>query len=347
MRRNTFAALLVLCGLILSLASCGFLGELFATEFRGDIDVATVTKAGTYNVTAGFYVNDVWTIEAGSTFIMDPDTWIDVSSSGKIVAVGTSSKPIVFKSSKSVPARGDWNGVSDDGNGSSYVYCIFSDADTGLDINGSLARVENCTFRNDTEGLDLYDAPSMGSLSSNQFESNVDPLIVCGKYDLDDTNTFRDNTHQYVTLDSGTVTATRSWGVLSVPLYIDAGFRVEAILTIAAGTTLSMGPDTWIDVESSGSLRAVGTEAAPISFVSSKSTPAAGDWYGVTVDGNGSNLTWCTVSHAGTGVDLNSSSFTLEHSTLTGSATDLDYNDAGAWTLSGTNTVTLSSPDAP
>lgn len=338
MRRTNLATLVVSFGLTLSLVSCGFLGELFAKDFGGTIDAPTTTKAGTYTVTEGFYVNDVWTIEAGSTFIMDPDAWIEVSATGKIVAVGTSSKPIVFKSSKSVPARGDWNGVSDDGNGSSYVYCIFSDADTGLDINGSLARVENCTFRNDTEGLDLYDAPSMGSLSSNQFDANVDPLIVNGKYDLDDTNTFRDNTHQYVTLDSGTVTATRSWGVLSVPLYIDAGFRVEAILTIAAGTTLSMGPDTWIDVESSGSLKAVGTEAAPIRFTSSKPTPAAGDWYGITIDGNGCVLDYCVVRHADTGITINSADFNLTNSTLESNTVNYDSSGASGWTAGTGNT---------
>lgn len=338
MRRKNFAAFPVLCGLILSLASCGFLGEIFATEFGGDIDVATVTKAGTYNVTAGFYVNDVWTIEAGSTFIMAPDTWIDVSSTGKIVAVGTSSKPITFRSSNSVPAEGDWYGIEDDGNGSSYAYCAISHAGTGLDIDGSLASVTSCAFSDNTVGLDLHDALSMSALSSNVFSSNLDPLIVNGKYDLDDTNTFTGNTHQYVTLDSGTIATARSWGLVKVPLFVESGFYVEEVLTIAPGVRLSMGPDAWIDVASSGCLEAVGTEAAPISLTSSKPTPAAGDWYGITVDGNGCNLTWCVVKHADTGLDVNHDSLTLAYSTIADNTLDIDYRDTTSWAIAVTNT---------
>ncbi len=344
MRRTNLATLVVSFGLTLSLVSCGFLGELFAKDFGGTIDAPTTTKAGTYNVTAGFYVNDVWTIEAGSTFIMAPDTWIDVSSTGKIVAVGTSSKPITFRSSNSVPAEGDWYGIEDDGNGSSYAYCAISHAGTGLDIDGSLASVKNCSFSDNTAGLNLYDAPSMTALSANAFESNVDPLIVNGKYDLDDSNTFTGNTHQYVTVNSGNIQAARSWGLLKVPLFIEAGFYIESVLTITPGVRLSMGPDSWLEVSSGGSLKAIGTEAAQISFTSSKPTPAAGDWYGITVDGNGCNLTWCVVKHADTGVNLEVASFTLEHSTLSDSTTDLDYSGAGSWTPSGTNTITTQVP---
>jgi len=339
MRRNTFAALLVLRGLILSLASCGFLGELFATEFGGDIDVATVTKAGTYNVTAGFYVNDVWTIEAGSTFIMAPDAWIDVSSTGKIVAVGSSSKPITFKSSKSVPAKGDWYGIDDDGNGSRYEYCVISHADCGIDLGGSAASVKNSTFSANTVGLDFHTASSVSALSSNAFTGNTDPMIINGIIDLDDSNAFTSNTHQYVTCSEGGITADRSWALVQVPVYAQFGMTIEATLTLAPGMTVTVGADRGIDVATDGTLIAEGTADAHISFVSGIATPVAGDWYGIAIDGNGCVMDYCVVRHAGTGITINSADFILTNSTLESNTESYDASGASGWTPGVGNTI--------
>ena len=210
MKINKIVALGLVLAMVFGLTGCEFIGRLFAVEFGGDITSDTTTKAGIYTVTSGFTVSAKWTIEPGTTFIMDPDTDINVDESGLIIALGTAAKPITFTSSKSVPAKGDWYGIDDDGNGSKYVYCVIEHADKGLELDGSLYTVQNSTFNANTLGLDIGDALSMTALSSNIFTSNDDPMLINSNYNIDDTNTFTGNTNQSISHD-GDVNVARTW----------------------------------------------------------------------------------------------------------------------------------------
>lgn len=132
-------------------------------------------------------------------------------------------------------------------------------------------------------------------------------------------------------------------------------------LTIAAGTTIRfvpaentktdpefLSPLTEITVR--GTLRAMGTNAAPISFLADPSgTP--GSWAGIIVDGGMATLSHCTISDADTGLHLFSGSADLDNSVIKGNrygvtaqgsnsrirmtSSSIRENDYGQTTLSG------------
>ncbi|HOZ71613.1 MAG TPA: hypothetical protein PK179_03765 [Spirochaetales bacterium] len=287
----------------------------------------------------GLTIEAILTLAPGITVTVGADRGIYPSETGKILAVGTSDAIITFKSSNSVPAKGDWYGIDDDGNGSRYEYCVISHADCGIDLGGSAASVKNSTFSANTVGLDFHTASSVSALSSNAFTGNTDPMIINGVIDLDDSNAFTSNTHQYVTCSEGGITADRSWALVQVPVYAQFGMTIEATLTLAPGVTVTVGADRGIDVATDGTLIADGTADAHISFVSGIATPVAGDWYGIAIDGNGCVMDYCVVRHAGTGITINSADFILTNSTLESNTESYDASGASGWTPGVGNTI--------
>jgi hypothetical protein len=79
----------------------------------GDITADTRWEAKNTYVLKGavFVTAGTLTIEAGTTVKGDNGSSLAVSRGGKINAVGTVDKPIVFTSVKATPASGDWGGV--------------------------------------------------------------------------------------------------------------------------------------------------------------------------------------------------------------------------------------------
>ena len=97
----------------------------------------------------------------------------------------------------------------------------------------------------------------------------------------------------------GQVTAQNLSGNLTTDLRLQSGIEYTltgalfvksgATLTIDAGVTieaLAGGTDVYIIVERGGRIIADGTAANPIRFTSSASSPQAGDWGGVIINGN-------------------------------------------------------------
>lgn len=111
----------------------------------------------------------------------------------------------------------------------------------------------------------------------------------------DDDNTGGDQTYTITTLDDGskeitgqinediTFDAATDW-ILGGGVWVMDG----ATLTIEAGTTIKAADNEltpYLSVQRGGKLMAEGTSTAPIVFTSSKSSPAAGDWGGIIVNG--------------------------------------------------------------
>ncbi|QNM85423.1 hypothetical protein H9W90_14735 [Polaribacter pectinis] len=100
------------------------------------------------------------------------------------------------------------------------------------------------------------------------------------------------------TVIGGEVTAQNLAGNLTSDLKLTSGIahnltgalliKDGATLTIEAGTTINAlagGTDVYILVEKGGKLIADGTEANPIKFTSSATSPKAGDWGGIILNG--------------------------------------------------------------
>jgi|GEM_PF-2134869 len=343
MNSRKFGSLYIALAVSLCLLGCG--GDVSpvspASPVLGqEIAVATTTSAGTYTVPSGFYVSATWTVEPGTTFIMEPGSWIDVTAGGRIIARGTSDKPITFTSSKPVKAKGDWFGVDDAGNGSVYEYCSFEYAATGLGLSGSLAEVSHCRFEGNTDGLDSSRAASMGAFGSNAFVGNTEPLTVNGAFDVDDSNSFASNTNQRARFAGHSVDRALSLSLVKVPVFVDNYIRVYATMALSPGVVVSMAPEGWISVEASGRLTAIGTSAAPVRFVSSKPVPAPGDWFGIEVAGNASEFRYCEIGYADCGIEIfaECASLALENSRIHHNTVGVDDKTAALVTDAGTNT---------
>ncbi|MBI1806838.1 MAG: right-handed parallel beta-helix repeat-containing protein [Ignavibacteria bacterium] len=81
-------------------------------------------------------------------------------------------------------------------------------------------------------------------------------------------------------------------------------------LTVAPGTIIAFSQGVQLTIN--GSLVAKGTSSQPITFTSTKSNPAPGDWYGLFIGGNTPDtLQYCTVNYAQYGVTVSSTAATL------------------------------------
>jgi hypothetical protein len=99
----------------------------------------------------------------------------------------------------------------------------------------------------------------------------------------------------------------RTWSSDSIYL-LPNGVKIDAALTIEAGTIIKIGPLGCIEVWNNGTINAVGTSSSPIVFTSIKddskggdvnndagaTTPVMGDWTNIDLGySNGSNFRYC------------------------------------------------------
>lgn len=120
---------------------------------------------------------------------------------------------------------------------------------------------------------------------------------------------------------SGPLSTSVTWRAAEGPYVVAADMDVQAggVLTIEAGTQVYMGAGTRLTV-SGGSLRALGTAAAPVLVASDRQRtgqgPAAGDWGPwLLTGGTASTLTHVVLRH-GSGLEVRGAALALHNTTL-------------------------------
>lgn len=136
------------------------------------------------------------------------------------------------------------------------------------------------------------------------------------------------------------ITAPRTWYADSVYI-LPFGMKVEAALTIEAGTTIKIGATQSIDVWDNGVINAVGSAGKPIVFTSVKddskggdtnkdggaTTPAKGDWSYIDLrTSNGSKFMYCQFYYGGN--TLGYGALVLGNNTSTVDNCLFAYNDS-------------------
>lgn len=130
---------------------------------------------------------------------------------------------------------------------------------------------------------------------------------------------------------------------------VTRSIRVTSGLGIEAGTRVEFDPG--VDLTVSGTITANGlVETTPIVFTSSRASPAAGDWGGITLTANGSIFSYCAVLYAGNGdvpaMRIQGASASVTHCTFAHHVTTndtivgapaLDASDATAGTVIASN----------
>jgi hypothetical protein len=229
-----------------------------------------------------FWVRNTLTIEAGTVIKFTADgPGMSVASGGTVMAVGTSSNPIVFTSYKDDENGGDSNGdgtatapnVKDwgiiwvEGNGSEFTYCHFfyggsSSYPGTLHIYGVTATITHCTFVNNygaKSGDFFYGALSADNadpaivITNNIFYNNNLPLSIPCENSLDASNTFHnpDDPSEKNTMNGiftyayDEFTENTTWSETEVPYVInDNDLYIENALNLAEDVIIKFTPSS-------------------------------------------------------------------------------------------------------
>lgn len=111
---------------------------------------------------------------------------------GTLTAVGTPEEPVIFRSSRG--RKKDWTFLHLSGSGESRVEkCVIRDAFTGIQLHYTRARVANCLFVNNHEGLRY--STIRGDIRHNTFTGNTVGIRFEGRQStvLVEKNLFTDN----------------------------------------------------------------------------------------------------------------------------------------------------------
>ncbi len=240
----------------------------------------------------------------------------------------------------------------------------------GVLIEGSAAPVSasitGSTFSGGTDGV-IAAYPDTLTITGNTFTTSSYPMVLEHPRSTPPTisgNTVSGSGPAGIGLD-GTVSGNLTLPVVAgLPYVVDSStltVGAGATLTLAAGTVLKFqGMNTTLVV--AGTLQSQGTALSPVSLTSLKddsvggdtdndggaSSPAAGDWGGVQVNGGGTfKLAYTTVSYAGSsGVYNNGGSVTLDHSTLSHNGSYGLYHAGGSTTVTGSTFIGSVGPNS-
>jgi parallel beta-helix repeat protein len=150
---------------------------------------------------------------------------------------------------------------------------------------GANIRVDSSVLASDSSGAIYVDDSTRPTISSVFFASDagialnapVDTLYLF-------TNLHFAPGQAPLIARPGTIQTTQTWLPLDVPVILTGTITLAAgtTLTIQPGTTLELGPGALIQVD--GTLHAVGTAVAPITFTSVAAALKPGDWQVIRVE---------------------------------------------------------------
>ena len=285
----------------------------------GTIDAPETWEAATHLLKGSLTLNATLTVPACSVIKMPNAGTITVTTNGALKLLGTANCPVRVTSSKSTGSPGDWQylefytGSVGPENVIQHAIIEFGGADAygaiWLDGGASLEVSNTVLQQNRGAGLFAENDAELRNFNGNSFIGNRGFAMVAGVNVAGDLypGTFTDNGTQAVKLTGGTIEVNDTWRPIGVP-FVAESFSIEAAsgsatLTIAAGTTVKMEPNTSITVSNNGGLTLAGTAAAPVTLTSSKAAPAAGDWveidfYGNSID-NSNVISHAVIEYAG------------------------------------------------
>ena len=294
----------------------------------------------TCDVTVSGSRSPVLTIEDGVTVSFEPGTALSVGSAGYgTLLIDGSADGVVFTSSASSAAPGDWEGLTfgiyDEGSTVTGLEVAWAgDTDYGAvtayrsspllsDLlvhdsasHGLYARstgtpsIEGCTFEDNAgDGVHIETNGSLLSFSDNTLSGNEGfPVTLPAAYValLDDSSSYTGNGDDRIQVYGDTVSSDADWSDIGVPLYVTGDIDVAGVsrptLTMSDGLQLQMELGVLISVGDGnyGALVVRGTSDGVV-FTSGQDDPAPGDWAGLYfgILDQGSDLSGVEVGYAG------------------------------------------------
>ncbi|MEZ4921610.1 MAG: hypothetical protein R2780_00405 [Crocinitomicaceae bacterium] len=278
--------------------SCSYADGVITLEITENITTPTTIKDQTVKICSDISISSDLVIQPGAVIIMCAGASIEIENTGSINAVGTAQNPIVIKGEVETP--GYWEGMSIRSNNPNnklhYVtikdagsYWGWEYANVYLPSNAKL-ELQNSTISNSQDvGLFVDESASLVNFNSNTFSNCVTGLNLTVKQvdDLDAASTYNsNNTNNYVRVRDAVLTQSVTWKKIGTP-YLLNGMYVEADLTIEPGVIIWMEADSYIEVRSTGSLKAVGTSTDQI--IIKGRVASAGFWSGIKIGSTNAN----------------------------------------------------------
>jgi hypothetical protein len=235
---------------------------------------------------------------------VDPNVSISVRDTGALHMEGEAEHPILVTSAKAAPAPGDWGAIE--------IYASSADGDNVLRHvaveygggsgygqiwieRGASVAITDSVLRDSSDvAIDADKGAELREFAGNELVDNEGGPLRIGANQVGQlgAGVYAPNGVDGVLVRHDDVDHDAQWLALGVPYVADDGFRIatssgSANLTIAAGTTLQLGPAAILVVADKGGLHLAGTPDARVSVISAKSPAAAGDWaqlefYGVS-----------------------------------------------------------------
>lgn len=271
---------------------------------------ATITVSGTISSNTTWTAGNVYqvtgdvTVPVGVTLTIEPGVVVQVAAGkallidGTLIADGTADNRIMFTSTATVKAAGDWDGIyfAITSTGSVLDDCDIQYAGDGhaflsatryaaVYVYGSSPVITNNTFTNNYRRAMEIRGGAAPTISGNSVISSGAYLLstdvdTAGLLNLG-ANSTAGGTANAVEVYGGALALDASWPDYGVPFVLenDVTVGIDATLTLLPGVVIEVTSANAIIVD--GTLLANGLSENPISLTSAEPTPAAGDWVGV------------------------------------------------------------------
>jgi hypothetical protein len=268
----------------------------------------------------------VLTITEGTKIAFNKDAQLTMGygNDGALTVKGTQTSPVLFTSSQTTKAKGDWDGLwfydkTTDGSTKiewAEIAYAGSHGETwgGINIDNAKVTLSHVKIHDSVNcGLSMVGSGQLDSASTALTVTSNDKFAVSTTFQAATTlpsadSDYSGNTAGGVNIETGYVETTATLRAINAPYSVDYDIRVEGstnpVLTVEAGITMKFNGATGLQIGYSkgGGIKAIGTAEKRIVFTSNgDQTP--GYWDGLhfwdsTLDSN-TELKYVTVEYGG------------------------------------------------
>jgi hypothetical protein len=263
--------------------------------------------------------NGALTIPAGTVLRFPAGAILQINQGGSLASLGTAAAPVFFTGLQATPGfwRGVWyysnstanqlthtvvehagGGAAGTNNAAVYVEGA-SSAPARIKLNQVTVRASQNYgfFFTSNVSIDEFEGVrSTANARAGFVQANDLGLLTT-------SSSYVGNERDAIDAGGSTISRAQTWRKLDVPYHLSqqsVAYTVQGALAIEAGTTVRFGSGASMVVSQSGSLSAIGTAQAPITFTGLQQSP--GSWAGIEIrNSNNINneLRFATVEYGG------------------------------------------------